>query len=259
MTGRSIISAPLAVAVVLLVGCEPQPQPRQDDSEPEPLDVAEIEPMLAVDDDERPEPQPEPVDFQSWPGSHEYDTFDLMWLGGDDELPLRDSPQPDADVIGSVSWLDGEHIDWTTTTLLVETPTIYRADAQFELVGTPYDVEFGELAIEDEEYVVDEGEPVFVYRYGGDGTCYLGVQSEIVYTECPDDNLRQENGEAIEVDGEKRWSPQTRQWWIEVSTDGLRGWFDIDDAPVEVHARDIEGYDEFDGTGSGDPSERYPR
>jgi len=249
----------MAVAVALLVGCEPQPEPRHEESDPEPLDIAEIEPMIAVDEHQRPELEPEPVDFHSWPGSHAYDTFDLMWLGGDEELPLRDSPQSDADIIGSVTWLDGDHIDWTATRLHVDTPAIYRADSDFELVGTPYDVEFGELALEDDEYIVDEGEPVFVYRYGGDGACYVGVQSEIVYTECPDDNLQRKDGEAIEVDGDERWEPQSRTWWVEVSTDGLQGWFDIDDAPVEVHARNIEGYDEFDGSGSGGPSNSHPR
>ncbi len=237
-----------------VVACDEPPEEPVAEPEPE-LEMAVIEAMS-----ERPKPpqggeaKPRPVGFFTWPGQHEGMTFDLMWLGGDEPLSLREEPDDEASVVATATWFDGEQLAWKDTLVHVQKPRPYTVEEPLELIGTSYDVEFAELEAEERHFELDEGDSVLLYQYGGEGACYVGVEDEIVLAQCPGQGMKAEDDTGLD-DG-PAWRSLAEQWWVEVAADGDRGWFQVHQAPVEVHTRYIEGYDEFD-EGGGPPIDGY--
>ena len=235
----------VTVSVAVLSACERAPEQKAESSDEEP-EMAIIEPRPELSPERKPAVwEPESVDFSTWPGSVDAESFDLMWLGGEESVELHAEPRREADVGGTTSWLDGEEIDWSATVVQIEEPRRYRADEAFVLEATPFDAEFGELEREVREYELDEDEVLYSYRYDGDGMCYLGIDGQIVYATCPDGRIVADAGDEVE-DSEMAWHPVEARWWVEVD-EGPSGWFVVDDAPVEVLAREVEGYDGVDG------------
>ncbi len=244
MTRSRQRSGVVIVAVVwLVVGCEPQPQPKDDEPEPQP-EIVVVEAPKPAEDDRDAKPV-SPVDFfGSWPGEVEYDSFDLMWLGGDDEIELREEPQEDAEVVGVAGWRDGEEFHWRETMVRIDTPRAYESLEDFELEATPYDEEFGQLEAEDIVVDVEAGQKLFAYRYAGEYGCYLGVEQQVVYADCPADQVGVDPEKFDGIDAGEKWTGEHRQWWVMVDGEDGEGWFRADDAPLEVHPRVVEGYDD---------------
>ena len=238
-----------------LIACEEQPQPKAEEEEDEPR-IAIIEPR-AQPADEEPDMRPEePVELRSWPGRHEQMTFDLTWLGGDEEMKLRDKPDVDAEVVATKNILDGEQVDWLRSRLRVDEPRIYIATDKVELIATPYLTEEDELGEEELIFVLEEEDPVFLYEYAGEESCLLGVHAELVVADCPEEpSFVEKEPEAggEEFEKKERWKPLSSQWWVKVDSDEGPGWFEVADAPVDVHTRRVEGYDKF-----GEPEDSEP-
>ena len=237
----------LGLVVVWALACQ-EPPPEKEEATDEVVEIAEIQPRPEpTDEDDEPEDvEPEPVEFATWPGIKKQMTFELMWLGGDEEVALYDEPRPEAEAIGAAGWIDGQEFEWIRTVVYVETPRPYQVEESAEVVVTPYDIEYGEL--EADEYTVElsAGDDIFLYQYGGEGTCYLGIGTDVVLGDCPHDGISVGDDD---LDSEARWTPLKEQWWVEVSSDQKRGWFRVDDAPVSVHAREVEGYEYEDVDG----------
>lgn len=244
---RTIGVGAAAVTVLVAVnGCEPRPEPLEQQDDDESAEFIVIEPMVDDSDEEPEQVEPSPVDFAAtWPGEANYDSFDLMWLGGDEPIELYEEPDVESEVIGSARWIDGEQFGWIDTMVRIEQPREYRAEQGFTYEGTPYDEEFGQLALEDQSFEVEADQPVFAYRYAGEQGCYLGIDDQVVYGDCPVEELGiDENFDELDAAG--KWNGQARQWWVKVDSDDGPGWFRPDEGPVEVHPRKVEGYDEVD-------------
>lgn len=237
-----------ALALGLLMGpfaCEETPPPRDEPTDETP-EIAEIKPTATDENEDGPEEvvEPEPVEFVTWPGLEKQKTFELMWLGGDEEVELHDEPRADADVVGDVGWLDGQEFEWINTVVYVEEPRSYRVAESTELSVTPYDIEYGELEADERVYELEDGDEIFLYQYGGEKTCYLGIEDDVVLGDCPYDGI---DVAGDELETEERWTPIAEQWWVEVEVDGVEGWLFVDEAPVSVHPREVEGYDDARG------------
>ncbi|RAL24885.1 hypothetical protein DL240_01360 [Lujinxingia litoralis] len=227
-----------------LVACEkegpaPAPESVQEEAVPvePPVAAVEEEPVVEV-----VEPPPGPLTFVSWPGREELYTFDLMWLGGEREVALLAEPDPQAEVVDRAGWMDTEELRWQDTRVRVTEPRYYLLESPRELVGLAYDQSFEELEAEEIRLELEEGERLALYQYDGEGSCYLGARGLVVLSGCPEEGVRLEEAEPAEQAGE-RWRPRAQQWWVKVQGPRAAGWMRVDDAPVEVHVRQIEGYD----------------
>ncbi len=234
------------VLPVLVVGCD---RDGHEIVEPEPLalEVPEVlqKPPGVESPDEPEEFVPIPVDFSTWPGREEYMTFELMWLGGDEEVALHEEPRKESEVVAQLRWFDGDQLDWAETNVHVDSPRAYRVGEPQVITGIPYDVEFRELEADQREFEVGVDETLYLYQYAGEGTCYLGVAEEIVLADCPTGEVEIEDDGDSRVDGQ--WRPISQSWWVRVTGgDSDQGWLLVDDAPVEVHPRKIEGFDHTD-------------
>lgn len=223
-----------------------------DESPKQKAEVPDEEPQMAVIEALAQRPQlaetdpagGEPADFATWPGQGEGMTFDLMWLGGDEAIELREAPDQEAAVVATASWLDGEQFEWTGSRVHVDEPRPYTVEVDRELTGLPYDAEFLELEADEQRVELQEGESVYLYQYGGEGACYMGVGSKILLAQCPDEAMSVDDDSDLD---DAEWKPLSQQWWVQVHVDGEdKGWFPVHDAPVEVHLRSVEGYDDFD-------------
>lgn len=247
MSRRETILAVTLVVTGLAAGCEPSPEPVDQEDETARPEVVTIEPIAEFPEEEPEEVEPESAEFgATWPGGADHETFDLTWLGGDEAVELYDRPRADAEVVGSASWMDGADVEWLETVVFVDRPGRLEVETDLELVATPYDREFGELEATDETYRLEEGESLFTYRYDGRGECYLGVETEIVVAECPADQVRFD-GEDPQMEPDLRWEADGSQWWVRVEADGQQGWLKVDEAPVEVHPREVEGFEKPEG------------
>ncbi|RVU47917.1 hypothetical protein EA187_00325 [Lujinxingia sediminis] len=218
--------------------------------------VAPAEPDV---DEVQPSGPPEgPLSFASWPGREELHTFDLMWLGGEREVRLHEAPDASSAQVGQASWMDTEEIVWEDTRVQVLEPTSYEVIRALELAGLAYDEDFEELDAEEVRLALEEGEQVALYQYGGEGTCFVGARDQVLLGPCPNeemglrkvarpdaDVLPQERAAqgAAHPEVKERWSPLEQQWWVKVRHNAHSGWMRVDDAPVEVHVRLIEGYE----------------
>ena len=245
---RLVAIIAMAGGVGLASGCEPGPS--QDSQEEQPRQqerrFAEIQPRLERERGElREEKGPPQVEFSLWPGGSDLVASELMWLGSDEGLPLRDAPHEEAPITGEGHWEDGEFLDWSTSLVRVERPRPYEVDEAIELWGTPYDREFGELEAQDKLYELAQGAQVWLYQYEGDGMCYLLIGDEVVLSDCP--GAEMSPVDEFEGDDEMGFKPLAEQWWVEVRSDEGSGWFVVRQAPVEVHSRKAEGFDELEG------------
>lgn len=258
----------LVVVAAVVAGCEPE------DDDPAELPRLQTERADIADridglgepaqpDEQQPDEEqidPPAVDFPgSWPGQADHDTFELMWLGGDREVELREQPRLDAPVVGVAGWTDAHQMRWEQTLIRVEHPRPLHTVESIELMGTAYDVDVGQLEAREEAWQLDEDERLYAYRRNIEGDCFLGIGSEVVLTDClyervePADELSDpdETDETVETDvpGDvDLWSPLSKQWWVGVRAEAADGWLLVDDVDVEVLPRRLEGYDEFDET-----------
>ena len=229
----------------LAAGCDEVSEPSDPLAEferPEAL----VEPAAETPEEEFEEFDPVVVEFPGWPGQDEQMTFELMWLGGNEQLELREAPKVDAQVAAGGSWFDGDHFDWLQSLVVVQTPRPLVVVQDYEMTVTPFDTEEGELEAADERIRLEQGERIFLYRYQDEGSCYLGIRDGVVLGSCPGSRLEPEE-EPQELDDP--WTSIDEKWWVKVEGDDGVGWFVVSEAPVEVHPREIEGYDEFDGAG----------
>lgn len=209
----------------------------------------EVEPAVAVVDPPEDEPPSDDedvesvvVEFATWPGGDEK-TFGVMWLGGDETLTLVEKPEPDSEIVAEASWLDGQELEWMDTIVVVDEPRPFVIDDEFVSAVMHYDIDYAELEAEETTIVFEEGQQVYLYRYDGEQTCYLGTDEGVVLSDCPAEKM----APADEVEAyDDPWTPRSEQWWVEVDGDGERGWFRVEEAPVEVHPRKPEGYDELE-------------
>lgn len=238
-------SAVVAVLAVTVVGCEKTPDVGEPLAEAE-IPEAVVEPREEKEEKADEEFEPIVVEFPGWPGDSEQMTFELMWLGGDEALELRESPDPKSEVVAKGRWLDGEEFDWLESRVVVETPRAFRVEEDYETMATPYDVEFGELEAEDVLISLEEGERIYLYQHRGEGSCYMGTRKGVVLGSCPKEKLSAE--EELEKH-EDSWTAVDTKWWVKVEGDGGQGWFVVTDALVEVHPRQLEGYDEWEEAG----------
>ena len=226
-------------------GCEDVPQ--QVDAGQAAVPVAEIDPVAEFSDSDSEEsPHPGAADFSTWPGTREDETFALMWLGGDEQVQLRAEPTDEAEVVASASWPDGGELEWLATRVRVDEPRAMQAQRAVELVASTYHREERRLATDQQHFELAAGDRVFFYQYDGEETCYYGVGDQIVLGDCLPEALAAV-GEGQPAEGEPV-TPVSKQWWVRVETpEGSRGWMLVDEAPVEVHRRALEGYDGIDG------------
>lgn len=238
----------IVLALCLAVACDRSSE--EEVRSPEP--VLEVEPprvespeVADEDVDEiADEVEPEAVDFIAWPSSGEQWTFELMWLGGDEEIELRDRPRLDASGVGMVSWMDGDQVEWMETRIHVDRPRLYFVEESITLTGTPYDTEFLELEATERQVEFQAGERVYFYQYAGENRCFIGVGGEILYTGC--DLLQFLTGhDDLEWENEDYFRPYSQQWWVKVDQASVQGWMLVDEAAVDVHERRIEGYEDF--------------
>lgn len=226
-------------------GCEPTPE-QVERTDPQPA-VAEIEPAPRIPEPDLHEPDhPGSATFSTWPGYEEHRTFEVMWLGGDGDVELYDEAGGDGDPLETASWLDGTKMEWLDSMVHVDEPRPLEVTRTVEIVATPYDVETKRLAADDNYYELSAGDRLFLYHYGGEQSCYYGVDDSIVLSDCLSDpvNIDDETG----LDVEAPWTPLSKQWWLLVeSPQGTRGWMLVDEAPVEIHERQLEGFDGVDG------------
>ncbi len=241
---RLLAGMAIAGGLAMAAGCEPGPseeeEPRQRETR-----YAEILPRPdLVDDQPEEEEGPPTVEFSIWPGGGDWAASELMWLGSGEGLKLREAPDPEAPVIDEGRWDDGELLEWSTSLVRVDQPRPYRVDEKVELLATPYDSEFGELEAKDEVYELDVGDQIWLYQYDGDGMCYLLVGDEVVLSDCPGESMSVEDTTGLE--GDEGFKPLSEQWWVEVTTDDGGGWFMAREAPVEVHSRKADGFEDIE-------------
>lgn len=198
-----------------------------------------------ADEDEEMAESPPRASFESWPGREEHRTFELMWLGGDEEYGLREEPAREADVAGVVSFLDGDQLEWTQTVVQVLKPRIYEAEQAMSWSGLSYDAEYMELEAQERRYELQEGDRISLYQYGGEGSCYWGIEQEILLGACPTDHWRVLD-EGANSEEQAPWQPLEQEWWVKVKSDDVEGWLLVDEAPVEVIQRYIDGFDVFE-------------
>jgi hypothetical protein len=242
---RLLAGLAMAGGLAVAIGCEPEPSPGDEEAPQEETRYAEIKPRPHLVDDEPEEPTgPPTVEFAIWPGGGDWAASELMWLGSGEALELRESPHREASVIAEGRWEDGDLLEWSTSLVRVDAPRPYRVESKTELLGTPYDTEFGELEAKDEVYELDAGARVWLYQYDGDGMCYLLVDEEVILSDCPGESMSVE--ESSELEEDQGFKPLGEQWWIEVNTDEGQGWFMVHDAPVEVHSRKAGGFDDIE-------------
>lgn len=183
--------------------------------------------------------------FDSWPGREEFRIFELMWLGGEEPLALREEPDREAEILGHATFLDGEQLDWTQTMVLVLEPRPYQAEQAMEWSGLPYDAEYMELEAGNRQFEVEEGELLYLYQYDGEGTCFWALEGEIALGSCPLDGWTALGDEVNESES-LLWKPLRQEWWVKIKSGDLEGWFLVEEAPVEVKVRQIEEFDTFD-------------
>ena len=235
--------------IVLLVGavaCDDVPTVSEIDEEPDDR-IAIIE--IPEEPDDPPAVEPMPVELYGWPGRHEQLTFELTWLGGGDELGLLKEPNPEAEEVATASPLDADQLNWVASIVYVEIPRTYLAEASHTLRATPYDVEGDELEDDEIEFEIEADDPVFLYQYFGEETCILAVEGQMVVAPCPEEKFSPQDGEDSPGEATRRWEPVSQKWWVKVRTDDGSGWFAVEDQPIDVHMRSLEGFDEIDGPG----------
>lgn len=239
---RRFLTILVVLGVVAGVGCERE----QAVEPPEPaVQVVLEEPAEAEDpvmeEVVEEEPSPPAASFESWPGREEHRTFELTWLGGEEEAELRQEPDRGADVIARARFFDGEQVEWTQTQVQVVRPRPYQAQQAMRWSGLPYDAEYMEVEAGERQFEFEEGDQLYLYQYGGEGTCFWGVEQEIVLGSCPLDGWR-----ALEGGEDAPWQPLEQEWWVKVKSGQAEGWILVDEAPVEVRLRYLEGFDSFD-------------
>lgn len=243
------IAVMIAMFALWATACDRVPTEEAKPDEEE-VRVAVVEPRVETVDDEEEVVEPEPIHFLSWPGRHEQMTFDLTWLGGDEPLNLRAEPDEKAPVVREGTWFDGEQFDWRSSRMYVQKPRPYRVTRDHEMVVTHYDAEADEFDLDDVVVDLEEEDRIFLYRYGGEQMCFLGIDSELVLGACPDDYAVAEDDTGLDAEEFKpgdRWKALSEQWWVEVDGAEGTGWFRVEDAPVDIHLRSEEGYDDIDG------------
>lgn len=237
--------AVVAFVATTVGGCEDTPDSEEPRLEAE-IPEAVVEPPKTKEEKADEEFEPIVVEFPGWPGDREQMTFELMWLGGDEELELREFPEPASEVVAKGRWFDGEEFDWLKSLVVVEKPRAFRVEEDYETMATPYDVEFAELEAEDQLISLEEGERIYLYQDRGEGSCFMGTREGVVLGSCPEQKLSVEEKPQEHDDA---WTAVDEKWWVKVEGDGGEGWFVVTEASVEVHPRQLDGYDEWEGAG----------
>ncbi|MBA2661299.1 MAG: hypothetical protein H0U74_03340 [Bradymonadaceae bacterium] len=242
-------AAGIAAAILGLAGasaCE-----RQLASPPEPAvlpptaveaDVAvtpEIVESADAGRDAAAEPGPAPFVIESWPGREEMHTFSLTWLGGSDEIALRQHPDALSASVAEVSWPDGNEVEWKETRVVVTRPRIYRALRQTRFVGVFYDplaepIEPEEMVASEETLTIEAEERVALFQYAGEGACYVEVRERLYLGSCPAKQFAAESEPSV---GRRKFQPLEQQWWVLVEHKKASGWVRVDESLFEVRTR----------------------
>ncbi len=246
-----VVGAAMAMGLGGLMGCEEGPS--EEERSQREIGVAVIE---VAEEVERPWRGPRPAFFDGWPGADEgMRSFELVWLGGEEELPLRVESIPDAPVVTVATYEDGEEVDWVQTRLVVVEPRLVAFVEDWQMWALEYDEEKGEVEGEEIEAEFEAGDKTEIYS-GAGGECYLSHEEKIVLAECPpDDYVEAVSARGEALDEEVVMDGRRIEWWIKATWRDERGWFEVEEAPVEIHERRMEGYDMRDDS---PPFERDP-
>ncbi len=231
----------LAAAMALVVvGCEPTPS-----EEPRPERDREVAVIEVAEEVERPWRGPRPASFDGWPGASDGGAgFELMWLGGEDYVELKVESLEDAPVVTAASFEDGDTIDWRQTRVVVLEPRLVRLIEDWDMWGLRYDLEEGEVSEHEVEESYEEGAKLEIYHQALGGECYMSHDHELVLAQCPPI----EKVQAVAADGEPLEEEvvldgRRKQWWVLVEWEDERGWFKVEEAPVDVRERRMERFD----------------
>ena len=225
-------------ALLAFAGCDRE----EEGSEPEApplLDVSPVEEAVETSEEiveealEETAFVPDSLWFSTFPGRDEHQRVELMWLGGDERVSVREEPRRDSPVLVEKNWLDGEDLDWNQSRVHVLRPRTLSVARESEWVGIPFDQEFEELEAEPRSYRVEQGELLYLYQYDGEGQCYLGIDQEVALGDCP-----AEGALAVREILED-FLPEEQEWWIEILTEAGPGWLLVDEAPLEVRVLEI--------------------
>lgn len=233
--------------VLLLGACDREAPVQSGEDELEEAPVLQIEEReeredLGLEEAESAEKAgPESLWLRTWPGREEHSSVAVMWLGGNQEIGIHEEPDGESAEVGRFSFLDGDDLEWNQSRVLVDEPRELTVAAETEWVGIPFDPDYEELEARPRSFYLEEGEAIYLYQYEGEGTCFLGVQGEVVLGDCPGGEVRVEQ----ELEEGEQWRPLSQQWWLLIAVEGREGWMRVDEAPVEVRRIDLsdQGYD----------------
>lgn len=181
------------------------------------------------------------LEVEAWPGQGEMLTFQLTWLGGGEEVVLRERPDEGSAEVARRSWEDGSEVGWEETRVVVLAARPFRALKDVRLEVMRFDPQMEALEAEENVVVtVSQGERIELYQYVGEETCYLGVRGQIYVGDCPGKEFQAEV--AVEK-GQRRLSPLEQEWWVLVGDGKARGWVRADNSWFEAHTRRMEEYE----------------
>ena len=213
------------IAVMMLVGCASQEEQVVGSA---PVGGAAIE---------RPKPAPPPAPEQpkyprpalvvnTWPYVEVSTTFSLIWQGGSKAALLHTAPDPNAPIVGEVTWEQGEKILWRDTVVAVYAPRVATATDEWFVEGPIH----AEGYIESQEFSQIElrkGDRLSVWAYAGDNQCYLSHRGPILVGPCPPtDRFR---GLGVGQVRAERYMAQTKMWWIQITGANMEAWVAVDD------------------------------
>lgn len=185
------------------------------------------------------------LEVEAWPGQGEMLTFQLTWLGGEEEVVLRERPDENSAEVARRSWEDGSDVDWEETRVVVLAVRPFRALKDVRLEVMPFDpqaevLEPEEMVEENVVVTVSQGELIELYQYVGEETCYLGIGGQMYVGDCPGKEF--ETAVAVE-EGQRRLTPLEQEWWVLVGDGEARGWVRADNSLFEAHTRRMEAYE----------------
>lgn len=167
------------------------------------------------------------LSISGWPFQENTNTFELHWVGGDAALPLYAAPDLNSELIGEVSWDDGERILWRDTAVSTFAPRVLRADGDDWVFQGPI---YREGHLTEEQYTearLNRGGRIEVWAYGGDGVCYLAAPGGEIFTSpCPSPEHFKGVG-AGEFTG-SLYLPDRQTWWIQITGANISAWVAVD-------------------------------
>ena len=159
-----------------------------------------------------------PISFEGSPLDEEEQSFALTWQAAPRSIELYDAAGGKGKPVGTRKVASGDELPWSSSRVVVTESRVVRAKKELLFHASPFDEE---PSGSNPTLKLAKGDEVEILKYGGEGTCLVGVRGQVYDASCP-------STEEFEGEG---WSGKSAaaaaQWWVELEGEP-QGWVEVD-------------------------------